>query len=173
MSERLDPVDQAFQEIPRAWYESNRNLFLAVGIAYYTALLADRIFFKDKKRRPHLVSAGLYAIGAVADRVSTAKGLDASEKLRQANVSGYNIGEMNILLRGVKTSRDLNRNPRYWIVEGLGFVAAVAWRPVGVMGGIRASLVAMNNFRVARRANRIVELALTQESQSSPPPLQQ
>lgn len=172
MSERLDPVDQAFQEIPKAWYEKKRNLFLAVGVAYYTALLADRIFFKDKKRRLHLVSAGLYAIGAVADRVSTAKGLDASEKLRQANVSDYSIGEMNILLKGVKTSKELNRNPRYWIVEGLGFVAAVAWRPVGAMGGIRASLVAMNNFRIAKRTYRIAELALAQKTQSSLPPPQ-
>lgn len=97
MTEKLNPIEQAYQEIPEAWYERSRykNTLLVTTIAY---LLVTSVY--DNELKPgninaHLIGAISYVLGTIADRISTGRGLDTSIRVGKLGISGYELIERN------------------------------------------------------------------------------
>ena len=160
-------VDQAYLEMPEAWYENKKSVLLLAGLSGVLTLLVNRDLLNIENLTPHLVAAALYTIGSLADKISTAKNFDVSAKLEEAGI--HAIEEMNPLLSGIKSSRQYYRDPRVWIKEGLALPVAAVITPLGIAWGIGRGCMAMNNFKLARRANRITELALSEEFRQPSP----
>ncbi|MFH0936793.1 MAG: hypothetical protein V1808_00685 [Candidatus Daviesbacteria bacterium] len=162
---KLNPVEQAFQEMPEAWWEQ-----LNPKIYYLGSLLTClSLYFIYKNSinienfESHLISAILYTIGTVADRISTGKFLDAGQKLQEVNTGEdtYILQELNPLAGNPHSSSELNRNPRTWVLDGIGLIAASILTPVGPSVLLARGFASMNNLRLARRANRMTELFLS------------
>lgn len=166
MTERkLDPTFQAYQEMPVNWYEklSSKDLYL-VAMALMIYMLATTLINKSGLNpdgiEPHLIGAFLYTIGTIADKVSTGKALDANIKVADTGITDYVFEETNPLVGKVRSSTEFYHSRIGWIKDGLGLIAGAAIPPFGIACGIIRGLGAMSNFRVAKRGNRIIELAL-------------
>lgn len=166
MTERkLNPVDQAYQEMPEVWYEKlgYKGMYLVMMTTCLLTILTYKDALKIESLESHLVGALLYTIGSIADIVSTGRTLDAGIKVAEAGVRDYTFVEGHPLLDKVRSSSELYRSSHDWMLEGLGLIVGTAIAPLGIAGGFARACAAMNNFRKTRRANRIVELALSEE----------
>ncbi len=160
MSERKNnPLDLAYQEIPPVWYEKlGRYFFHLNAISVMASSSLYNHYIDVVSVETALAGSALYLASTAADRLSTMKAMDAMEKAMSVGIEGRNA-ESNFLLKSVKTSRDLVRNPVGYALDALGLGFSALNPGVAVSFSTFRGIATLNNLRAARRYDKAVEIA--------------
>ena len=159
-NENLSPMEQAHKEIPHKWYEiTNPRTYL---LRYAGAVVAMQAIWQYMPDEPRVVSvataAAIFVVGAIADRRSTMRGLDASQQCEDAGL-GATLGELNPLVGKVKNSEEYRRSRGAIAMEVFQSVIPVLNPSIGAAMGVNRFMASLSNNRAANRATRAAEIA--------------
>lgn len=157
--ELQEPFKQAYEEMPRAWYELDHrgHVILTVGSALAIYYANIGIFHIDTPIA-NIGVAALYGISTLADRYSTILALRANERAEQIGIMTGGE-EKNIFLRNITKPDQFISSRRAMLMDILGVAVSYITPGIGmgfVLGKVQA---AANNLRKAQRINRAIEIA--------------
>lgn len=159
MSKEISPMNQAFNEIPRAWYEIEpkkaRLIFYMFPILVLT--FANKELFHVDTLPAHIVSATLYAISTLADRYSTVKGLNANKLALESGIDTQ-TKETSPIVSNITDSKQFMRN-RKALAYDIGMLAlSLIFPAFGAGFTIGRIQSTASNLRITKRINRAIEL---------------
>jgi hypothetical protein len=169
MSERRHPaLEQAYQEIPlrRSEVYPEINFVPVVGTFaghWLTSSTLDGYHEFITQNQPSLaiIGAALYVIGTLVDRHSTHKFFDAANDAEAHGMQREHI-EINPYTFGAQTRQEL-KSKKVLGFEALG-AGLSALAPAFAHSLLTGRLLAArNNYRVAKRYRRAVEIAQSQQ----------
>lgn len=148
-------IEQAYEEMPRKFYEVSHkvHIALAIGIGY----LLTYVIGTDVDIATRAAGGAAFLIGALADRLSTIKAFNAmneAESLGMVPISS----ESNILLGNVHTAEEFKNSPRVLAIDTIAMALSVSSPGFGIAAGLAKVQAAVNNTRVANRMERAIEI---------------
>jgi len=154
----LSTIDQAFRDVPKAWYEMDYNFHMALTVGSSLAIYyANKEVFHLDSLPVHVTMATLFVISVLADRYSTYQAMKADSIARQNNIE-TNSGEKNLLLSNIRDPKEFMLSKKLLLIDLLGITGTVIYPSVGAGYILGKTLAVANNFRVARRINRMIEI---------------
>lgn len=161
MSKELSPMDQARQEVPRAWYQMDHKVHIASAMIYSLGLyFANLELFHVDSIPAHVVAASIFFISNLADRYTTFKAFKSSDLAREHGVDLYQGSlEQNILLRDITNSRQFLFSKRALAIDIFATSVAAVYPAIGVGVALAKVHATASNLRVNKRFERAIEIA--------------
>lgn len=151
------PYDEALKKMPRRFYELSYRNHIALTLAAAYAFQMLNIYFLHQESIPaHITAVSVYAISALADRLSTIKAMNTNNVAEvEGAVSGFQEG--NMLIGDVKTAKDFLKSKRGAVVDVGALALASIYPGLGIGFAIPKFQAAANNLRAEKR----IQLART------------
>ena len=167
MSRGTEALNQAYEEIPEAWYEKDtlkkaRLTFIAslppsVALIYYLHEKFPDIF-THYPYVPGLTAATLYIISALADYHSSKQAISSIEKSQEQGIDVFPY-EANPLFHGTVTANNFGKDRRYRRALAGEFLSSAIVPPIGIAHAASKTLAIMNNRRISQRFRLAEKLA--------------
>ena len=160
MAKETSPMNRAFNELPRAWYEIDpkKARFIFYMFPIITLAYANEELFHIDTLPAHVAAGALYSISTLADRYSTVKALNANKLARELNINTQ-TQETNPLVSNISDSKQFILNKKAFVYDiGMGIVSYL-FPGFGVGFTIGRSQSTASNLRITKRINRAIEIA--------------
>jgi len=152
-------MDQAFNEMPRAWYEIDprKARIISYILPALALTYANNELFHMNSLPAHIVSATLYLIGTLADRYSTVKGLNVNKLAQQLGID-TKTQETNRLVSHITDSKEFMLNKSALALDtGVGILSFFS-PGLGVGFTIGRIHSTVSNSRSIKRIERAIEI---------------
>ncbi len=151
-----NPLDQAYEEKPKRWYE---NQVFGNGLLFNSALVSSNIayiaFIHNYSSLTRLAGASVYILSTIADRLSTYRALNS---IKEAKDSGIEVihKEQNPLLVSKENPLKLEKPTKIHVGNLIGLGLSTLTLGSAMPISAYQLVYAANNERINRRYRRAI-----------------
>ncbi|HUD45059.1 MAG TPA: hypothetical protein VMR41_05935 [Patescibacteria group bacterium] len=157
MNKEVTPLEQAYNDVPKRWYELHPNTHKLITVASPLALYTVNLTTVHADSVPaHVTGTVVFLLSALADRYSSFKVLRAREQSTEDVVKPE---EVNYVIGDNMTSETFLKSKKAAALDLWGTALSSIDPAVGVGFAVGKIQATINNLRIAKRQNKLNELS--------------